>query len=386
MLRYSQIAAGDPAPSFHQRSPTNPRYAFDTAAGRYIVLCLLGTAANPASARAIEAARSITFFDDTDACCFLVSADPSDETEGRLDNRVPGLRVFWDANLTISRLYGAVAVPQAGPDSAPGPYLPRWVVIDPTLRVIEVIPFAQDGTDIVRLKASLDALPPPDRFAGLALQAPILYLPRVFEPELCRRLIDLYDTQGGEQSGFMREVDGRTVGLNDPRHKSRRDCMVEDPALKALLQERFVRRVVPEIAKVHQFTVTRMERYLVGCYPAEEGGHFAAHRDNTTSGTAHRRFAVSVNLNDDFDGGEVSFPEYSRQGFKAPPGGAVVFSCSLLHAVSRVTRGRRYAFLPFLYDDAAARLREANRHLIAQGDDPTGARTDGQGQARQAQS
>jgi hypothetical protein len=42
----------------------------------------------------------------------------------------------------------------------------------------------------------------------------------------------------------------------------------------------------------------------------------------------------------------------------------VVFSCSLLHAVSRVTRGRRYAFLPFLYDDAAARLREENARFL----------------------
>jgi hypothetical protein len=45
----------------------------------------------------------------------------------------------------------------------------------------------------------------------------------------------------------------------------------------------------------------------------------------------------------------------------------VVFSCSLLHAVSRVTRGRRYAFLPFLYDDAAARIREANNPFLGEG-------------------
>jgi predicted 2-oxoglutarate/Fe(II)-dependent dioxygenase YbiX len=42
----------------------------------------------------------------------------------------------------------------------------------------------------------------------------------------------------------------------------------------------------------------------------------------------------------------------------------VVFSCSLLHAVSKVTRGRRYAFLPFLYDDAAAKIREENNKYL----------------------
>ena len=79
---------------------------------------------------------------------------------------------------------------------------------------------------------------------------------------------------------------------------------------------------------------------------------------------------MSINLNDDFDGGELSFPEYGHRGFKAPTGGAVVFSGALLHAVSPVTRGRRYAFLPFLYDDAAARIREANNKFLGEGVEP----------------
>jgi len=190
----------------------------------------------------------------------------------------------------------------------------------------------------------------------------------VFEPKVCRHLIGLYEAQGGEESGFMREISGKTVGVTDPGFKRRQDYMIEDRALISSLQARFLRRVVPEIEKIHQFKATRMERYIVSCYSAEDGGHFSVHRDNTTKGTAHRRFAVSVNLNDDFDGGEVSFPEYGPRSFKAPPGGAVVFSCSLLHRVSKVTRGKRYAFLPFLYDDAAARLREENaQFLVDQG-------------------
>jgi predicted 2-oxoglutarate/Fe(II)-dependent dioxygenase YbiX len=90
------------------------------------------------------------------------------------------------------------------------------------------------------------------------------------------------------------------------------------------------------------------------------------HRDNTTKGTAHRRFAVSINLNRDFEGGNLSFPEYGPKQFKPPPGGAVVFSCSLLHTVSPVTRGLRYVFLPFLYDDAGAALREANNRYLSE--------------------
>ena len=76
---------------------------------------------------------------------------------------------------------------------------------------------------------------------------------------------------------------------------------------------------------------------------------------------------MSVNLNDDFDGGELVFPEYGPRRYKVPAGCAVVFSGSLLHCVTPVTRGRRYAYLPFLYDEAAARVREANSHHLAEG-------------------
>src|SRR5262249_52451146 len=125
-------------------------------------------------------------------------------------------------------------------------------------------------------------------------------------------------------------------------------------------------RLLPEVHKAYQFRVTRIERHIVACYDAAEGGHFAPHRDNTTRGTAHRRFAVSLNLNTgQYEGGMLCFPEFGPQLYNAPAGGAVVFSCSLLHAATPVTKGKRYAFLPFLYDEAAARVREENLKYLA---------------------
>ena len=74
--------------------------------------------------------------------------------------------------------------------------------------------------------------------------------------------------------------------------------------------------------------------------------------------------AVDLPVNADFEGGEISFPEYSAQSFKAAPGTAVVFSASILHEVSRVTRGRRYVFLTFLFDEEAERVRQANLRAV----------------------
>ncbi|ODN69482.1 2OG-Fe(II) oxygenase [Methylobrevis pamukkalensis] len=364
---YNALGRGDPAPWFRQRTAANPNFVFDTVAGRYIVLCFFGSAGDAAGKAAIEEAHANRhLFDDVRASFFGVSNDPTDEASGRVQPSNPGIRHFWDFDGSVGRLYGAV--PQ---DAAPGdtriPIRRFWVVIDPTLRILATIPFAPDGSDRKAVMDMVARLPPPASFAGMVLQAPVIYLPNVFEPEFCQRLIGLYEAHGGEESGFMREIDGKTVAVHDHGHKRRRDYTIEDQDLIRQTQARILRRVVPEILKVHQFRITRMERYIVSCYAAEDGAHFRAHRDNTTKGTAHRRFAVSINLNDDFGGGEVSFPEYGPRSFKAPPGGAVVFSCSLLHAVSPVTRGRRYAFLPFLYDDEAAKIREQNNAFLAEG-------------------
>ncbi|HZH26126.1 MAG TPA: 2OG-Fe(II) oxygenase [Azospirillaceae bacterium] len=361
---YRDLLPGDHAPWFHQRSFGNPNYAFDTAAGRYVVMCFFASAADPVARKALDAVLAHRhLFDDTRISFFGVSLDPGDESKGRVQDSYPGLRYFWDFDGTVSRLYGALPI-EAASDAGPAPTRRFWLVLDPTLRVMAVFPFTPGGNETAALFRYLERLPPAHQFAGFEIQAPVLILPNVFEPEFCQHLIRLYDAHGGEKSGFMRDVDGKTVAIQDSNHKVRRDYIIQDQALIRQTQNRILRRVVPEIRKVHQFHVTRMERYIVSCYAADEGGHFRAHRDNTTKGTAHRRFAVSINLNSDFEGGEVSFPEYGPRSFKPPPGGAVVFSCSLLHAVSRVTSGRRYAFLPFLYDDAAARIREENNRFL----------------------
>lgn len=295
-------------------------------------------------------------FDDTHASLFLLSSAPDDQAQDHVPDRIPGMRVLFDPTLSVARLLGA-STPDASDDST---YRAQWIVIDPGLTIRAIVPLAPDGAEVAQVLDMLAKVPAPERYLGFAVPPPVLILPDVFEPAFCAHLIDLYHRNGAEMSGFMRDIDGKTVAIQDPGFKVRRDYVISDPDLIKATQARIIRKVIPQIERVHFFRCTRMERYMVGGYPAEEGGHFSPHRDNTTLGTAHRRFAVSINLNDDFEGGAVSFPEYSPQGIKAPKGAAVIFSCSLLHAVGRVTHGTRYAFLPFLYDDAAAKLRETN--------------------------
>ena len=350
--RSHPLTVGEPAPWFSCRTRTRERYAFDTVAGRYIVLSFLGAAADPHARALLEGVRSTRErFDDQSFAFFGVATGEAGEGDALLQDAIPGLRFFWDDEREVSALYGALA-----PD---GSYRGLTYVLDPSLRVIAALAFNEGHFE--RLDALLGRLPPLPAAEMARPQAPVLVLPYVFEPALCRDLIDYYERLGGRDSGFMRDVGGRTQGVIDYTHKRRRDCEIEDADLRRACMSRIHDRLGPEIEKAFQFRATRMERYIVSCYDAEEDGHFRPHRDNTTKGTAHRRFAVSLFLNTgEYEGGFLRFPEFGTALYAAPTGGAVVFGCSMLHEATRVTRGKRYMFLPFLYDDAAARVRKEN--------------------------
>ncbi|HRD28634.1 MAG TPA: 2OG-Fe(II) oxygenase [Caulobacter sp.] len=340
------LTPGDPAPHFRAPSPGNPAYGFNTVGGRFVALAFLPPVATPTTAAALNAVRSRRrLFDDERLCFFGVISDPAAIARAR--DEVPGIRWFHDPGGEIARIYEIEA--------------PGWVIVDPSLRVLFTAPLDQSDAVLARLAA----LPAIDDHAGAPLHAPVLIAPRIFEPAFCRVLIDAYEAVGGTPSGFMREVDGRTVVASDPAHKRRSDVTIEDEGLRQAARARINRRLVPLIRQAFQYAPTRMERYLVARYDADGGGWFRPHRDNTTRGTAHRQFAVSINLDAEaHEGGDLRFPEFGSRTYRPPTGGAVVFSCSLLHEATPVTAGRRYAFLPFLYDEAGAQLREANAAFV----------------------
>jgi predicted 2-oxoglutarate/Fe(II)-dependent dioxygenase YbiX len=143
----------------------------------------------------------------------------------------------------------------------------------------------------------------------------------------------------------------------------------EGTELADAVRSRLTERLLPMVRRAFGWQATEIERDLICRYDADELGFFSAHRDDVTAGTAHRKFAVTINLNaGEYEGGRLRFPAFGRRVYAPPTGGATVFCCSLLHEVTPVTRGRRYCFVPFLYDAEGARLRRANLSRVAQGD------------------
>jgi len=355
------LAPGEPAPGFVQRIDQHAEYPSHLLGGRYVVLCFFGSSSSPGWQTALVAMRQrLHYLGDANLLFLGVTVDAQDAAEARLDRPAEYVSYCYDFDGRVSRMYGAL--PHDGPPNVTQkPFRQLWIVLDRLLRVVASIPFAADGSDAGQLLALLDRLPPFGNTPEPYPAPPVLMLPDIFPAALCERLIALFEAGNRAESGFMLKQENKTVEVLDPRLKRRRDYYVDDQAAIDEVKQALQRRLLPEIAKYFQFNATNIERHLVARYSDQEQGHYSAHRDNTTPGTAHRRFAVTINLNGDFEGGDLSFPEFGAHPYRVPVGGAIVFSCSMMHAAAMVTRGTRYAYVTFLYDEAGARIRESNR-------------------------
>ena len=340
---------GEPAPFFTAATDGVERYSLEVAAGRWIVLMIFGTLSAEVARQGLTAAMDKReLFNDWDAAFYGVSVDPADKNQRGLTNAEPGVRYFWDFDCTVARLYGAATAEHLRP---------AVFLIDPSFRIAMAEPIENTPAVMARLEQELRDAP------ALACSpfAPVLTLPRIVEPELCAELVAYYQRGVPAPSGFAIDVDGRTVQHINPTLKRRSDVTIDDEALVEALRKRLETRLFPMLQRAFNWQARHIERYLICGYQDRDQGFFFPHRDNVTAGTAHRQFAVSLNLNaEDYDGGELRFPEFGPRTYRPPTGGATVFSCSLLHEATPVTRGVRYVFVPFLYDDEGARIRRAN--------------------------
>lgn len=350
------IRLGDPAPWFSGVTLTGGRVDLQVDAGRWVVLCFLESLADDASLQVlVELLSEGEAFRENHLVFFAVLRSPPPPQVHQMLAPIVGpcLNFIIDGDGTIARQYGAEGVD-------------RTIILDPMLSAVADVRVDDPAGHNAMIRNFIRTLPAPGDSVGVPLVAPILIIPRVFEFDFCDYLIRLFDEVGGEDSGFLLDVEGRTRTVIDPSLKRRQDMVISDPGLREMMRDRLARRVVPAMARFFRFAPTRADRYLVSAYSAETGGHFFRHRDDVNAGARHRRFAMSLGLNKDYEGGGIVFPEFGPHAYHPPVGGAVVFSTGMLHEVQKVTKGRRFVFVPFFYgeEDVATRLAN-NAHLAA---------------------
>ncbi len=351
----ASLRLGDPVPWFSARTVAGASIDLHVEAGRWVVLAFIDALDDPRAACALAplGEESHRLDHDRIVAYGILGAPPA--TAALLSPCGRAMPLIADYDGAVSRLYGARGAP-------------RTVVLDPMLRAVANIAWDDPVRHAETLRGLLRTLPAVDESCGVAMTAPALTVPRVIDFALCDLLVGLHDAMGGEDLGFLLDRDGKTATVIDHGLKRRQDLVIAVPELRTNLADQMVRRLLPAIERYFQFRATRMDRYIVSCYDSALGGHFFRHRDNINAGAAHRRFAVSINLNGDYDGCDLVFPEFGRRTYRAPVGGAIVFSTGALHEVTPIRRGRRYAFLPFLYGEEDAALRRRNNARLEDGE------------------
>ena len=356
-----RLEVGDRVPDMGWIGPKGDRVSLAQSvyAGRLSVLFVCASLGASGARRELARFRELyDGFRALDVQVFAVTADPAPvnvATAKPLDLPFP---VLFDASFALGQALGLERAGAAKGRSGKRIQPCCTLVVDPNQRILERIASAGRGKLAVSAHAICEKWARAQDPALVTMQAPVLMVPNVLGVEHCSRLIRCWETGDRYQGGVASAEYGRNVPTK--RVKIRDDVALPDLGPEA--QELFAvfrRRLFPEIQKAHNFRVTRAETLRLGCYESTERGHFVPHRDDTTPYTAHRRFAMSLNLNTgDYEGGFLRFPEYGPQLYQPDVGAAVIFSCSLLHEATKVTSGRRFVLLGFFYGEAEQALRD----------------------------
>ena len=183
----------------------------------------------------------------------------------------------------------------------------------------------------------------------LSSHPPILIVPLALSARDCDFLVQRWhrlDQQHGA-TGHS-EVDPKCVAFL--REYGRvNQYLIEEPSLLKALDAKLARRLMPEIGKAFDTRAPQREAWALSCYDVADGGMLGPHRDCASEETRHRRFTISVALNDTYQGGALRFREYGEQTYNLPVGAATVFSAALLHEVLPITAGQRLALVTHLY-------------------------------------
>jgi peroxiredoxin/predicted 2-oxoglutarate/Fe(II)-dependent dioxygenase YbiX len=337
-----RIQAGDRAPNFAlPRTATAATMFYEYARGVPMLLYFFDRIGQPPGGGGLEALVAAQAEIAPLGQILAVSRDTVAANGALMERHGLGFFVLSDPNGRISAAY-AEGAGRAGSDGL-------LLVLDPNQRVIEVAPGL--GADAVAAAVErLRRLPPAPPATERNELAPVLIVPNVLDDAWCKRLIDIWRDKGHEEGGVAttKNETGRAINYGA---KKRLDHRVTDLNLARELAQTIGPRLAAETTKAFFYNEFKLDSFVICSYDSARGDFFKPHRDNLIPALAHRRFAVTINLNtDEFEGGGLRFAEYGAHTYRPPKGAAIVFSCSLLHEVPSPTKGRRFALLTFLLD------------------------------------
>ena len=162
-------------------------------------------------------------------------------------------------------------------------------ITDSNLKIVDFV----DAQTLEELKTELSQI----TVKPTNIPPPVLVIPHAIDEVLAHDLI-----------GYIDQYADDAVEAN--KDFKRRLHIHPNPELERRLDDKLAKSVLPEIEKVFYSEVTHRETYKICRYSGENSGKFGKHRD-TIDPHLHRRYAMTLVLNDDYEGGGIAFPEYN---------------------------------------------------------------------------
>lgn len=174
----------------------------------------------------------------------------------------------------------------------------------------------------------------------------------VFTPEECKTILDEY--KNSDEWVFTRV--GATVGIVD---KDTRNCQVINLSDETIIGENpSVRKNIDEL--IHKNAISAALSYTsefplctlrhdsgYNLLKYETGGFYKQHTDSYKD--EPRTLAMSINLNDDYEGGSIAFFD-EELDIRGGLGSVIVFPANFMypHQIKEVTKGIRYSIVTWL--------------------------------------
>lgn len=336
----ARLTIGDVVPPFSLQKPDGAPFEIggDEAAGHFRVLVFAGVA-QPTQGMNDALGRRLADLRKHDVLVFRVQAQ-SDASGG---TNIPSL---VDQGRRITEAFRPEGT------NAGAPFI---VALCPNQRLLAVASDA--GRELDALIAAIGREARYYRASEGERHAPILQMPRVLSPDDCLYLINKFTIEGNVfvEPGHGSQSLDHDYKMKIPEYgrNDRIDHWVMNPATVRFIDDRLKRRLLPEVRKAFAYRITKHENYRITKYEGARGGELHGHRDDSEPRVAHRRFALSINLNsEEFEGGGIRFPEYGGQVYRPASGTALLFSCSILHEALHVTKGRRFVLLGFMFGES----------------------------------
>ena len=237
-----------------------------------------------------------------------------------------------DPEFQAAKALGIALIANVGPKEAIEVRRSTFI-LDSTLRIRKQYSPKETKSHVLQILEELETELPEMQAYLVKAHAPVLWIPDVIEPGLCKEIV----SRNNLESPFNSYID-----------------------------KRLYERVVPEVLKAFYFKPKKRKTPSIEIYSPHNQGPSKLLRVHAQESEITYQYVMMISLNtpdEDYIGGGLCFPEYSLGIYKATLGSAIVYSTFLLQERLPVISGKAIMLMSYFYDEETTLFDNTKREL-----------------------